>query len=74
MPSAEGLEIGRRMLERYVRLRKLLTRPDLDSEVKEEIEGFLKTFDEYLDFIGKNVRETCKILGIEMNIPLPPKI
>ncbi len=73
MPSLEGLRIGERMFERYVRLKQLLKRPDLDPEVKREIEEFLKVFDEYLEFIGKNVRETCKMLGIEINLS-PPKI
>jgi len=45
----------------------------LNPEVKREIEEFLKVFDEYLEFIGKNVRETCKILGVEINLS-PPKI
>ena len=34
MPSLEGLRIGERMFERYVRLKQLLKRPDLDPEVK----------------------------------------
>jgi hypothetical protein len=66
MPSPEGLRIGNQMFEKYMRLRKLVNRPDIDPDVKKEIEDFLKVFDEYLDFIGKNVRDICRILGIKI--------
>ena len=66
MPSEEGLRIGNQMFEKYMRLRKLVNRPDIDPDVKKEIEDFLKVFDEYIEFIGKNVRDTCRILRIEM--------
>lgn len=58
MPSPEGLRIGNQMFVRYIRLKQLLKRPDLDPEVKQEIEEFLKAFDEYVDFIGRHVRGT----------------
>jgi len=58
MPSLEGLRIGERMFEKYIRLKQLLKRSDLDPEVKKEIEEFLKAFDEYVEFIGNHARES----------------
>ena len=56
MIKLKGGEIGNLMFEKYVKLKEISKREDLDPEVKQEIIEFLDIFDEYIEFIGKYVR------------------